>query len=71
MADDDYNTVRPIEVLQNVLGVAPTEQQKEQQRRKGAPKDRQQHSPPASDDPTKAAVPENNCDSDHLIDYRA
>ncbi len=70
MADNDYNTVQPIEGLPNVLGIAPTEQQ-QQQRRKGAEKDRQQHSQPAPDDKNQTETPPKSQSSNHLIDYRA
>ncbi len=71
MADNDYNTVQPIEGLPNVLGVAPTEQQ-QQQRRKGAQKDRQQqHARSAPDDQTQTETPQKSQSSSHLIDYRA
>jgi hypothetical protein len=70
MADNDYNTVQPIDSLQNVLGITPTEQQP-QQRRKAPQKDRQQHSPAASDDQAKKEAPQDSHDSNHLIDYRA
>jgi hypothetical protein len=72
MADNDYNTVQPIEGLPNVLGVAPTEQQPQHQRRKAAQKDRKQHPQPASDDQTQTETPqESQKNSNHLIDYRA
>lgn len=69
MADNDYNTVRPIDGLPNVLGITPTEQQQQQERRKGAQKGRPQHSQPA--DQTQTETPQENHDTSHLIDYRA
>ncbi len=72
MADNDYNTIQPIESLASVLGVAPTEQQSQQQRRKGAQKGREpQHPPKASGDQTPAETPKEEQDRNHLIDYRA
>jgi hypothetical protein len=69
MADNDYNTVRPIEGLPNVFGIAPTEQQ--QQERRNAQKDRQQRSQPASDEETQTETPKEKQTGNHLIDYRA
>jgi hypothetical protein len=71
MADNDYNTVQPIESLPNILGVTPTEQQPEQQRRKAAQKDKKPRPQPTPDDPEKAETPQDKRSSDHLIDYRA
>ena len=71
MADNDYNTVQPIEGLPNVLGITPTEQQSQQQRRKAAQKDPKQHPQPPSDGQSQTETPQQNQKSDHLIDYRA
>ena len=70
MADSDYNTIQPIEGLQNVLGIAPTEQQ-QQQRRKNAQEKRRQHSQPAQDEKAGEKTSQDNQDESHLIDYRA
>jgi hypothetical protein len=71
MADNDYSMVQPIEGLPNVLGIAPTEQQEQQQRRKTPAKNRPQNPQPAQDDQSKTEAPQENHESNHLIDYRA
>jgi hypothetical protein len=72
MADNDYNSVVPIEGLGNVLGVSPTEQkEQEQQHRKTPSKSRPPHAKPDQDKQSQTEHPQDNHDGNHLIDYRA
>ena len=66
--DSDYSTIRPVEGLQTVLGVAPTEQRQQQQRK--SPRDnREEHAQPQNAEEDEQVTPD---DSDpHSIDYRA
>ena len=59
MADNDYNTVRPVESLHNVTGLTPTQRRQERRRRQNAfaeqshddqePRDQTEHQPQAGD----------------------
>ena len=66
MTDNDFNTIKAVENLQNVAGLTPTGQRQERKRRPNSPR-RDQESREAP--PDKATA---ECDSDlHRIDYRA
>jgi hypothetical protein len=70
MADNDFNTIRPVENLPNVSHLTPTGQPQERKRRQN---------PPRRDQGTRAALPgtteeeqaQEHPDDSHTIDYRA
>jgi hypothetical protein len=70
MADSDYSVIKPVESLQTIQGVAPTQRRQERKHQPKTPKEH--HEEPETepnDDATPQAVP--NDDDPHSIDYCA
>ncbi len=66
MTDNDFNTIKAVENLQNVAGLTPTGQGQERKRRQNPPhRDREAGGKP----PEKPAVERDN--GSHRIDYCA
>jgi len=70
MMENDFNTIKPVENLQNVAGLTPAGQQQERKRRPHPPRP---HQKPEAAPPAEAAGQETSeQDTDaHLLDYRA
>jgi len=66
MTDNDFNTIKAVENLQNVTGLTPTGQRQERKRRPTPPRRGQE---PGGTPPDKATA-ERDSDS-HRIDYCA
>jgi len=66
MTDNDFNTIKAVENLQNVTGLTPTGQRQERKRRQN---------PPRQDEESKGTAPDKAAakrDSDsHRVDYCA
>ena len=66
MTDNDFNTIKAVENLQNVTGPTPTGQRQERKRRQNPPR----RDPEPGEAPPDKAVTERDSDS-HKIDYCA
>ena len=70
MTDNDFNTIKPVENLQNVPSLTPTGKREERKRRQNPPRGRQARDEAQAGD--AAAEQASNRDGDsHAIDYRA
>jgi hypothetical protein len=70
MTDNDFNPIRPVENLQNVIGLTPTSQHQERKRRQNASR-RDQETQTAPPDKTREEQTPARDDDAHVIDYRA
>ena len=70
MTDSGYNTVTPVEGLQTVLGLAPTERrQQRQQHQETAQEHREEPAAQAKEEPDDTTTTDEG--TPHSIDYRA
>ncbi len=69
MADNDFNTVKPIESLQTIQGLKPVERRQERQRRRDGQTDRHEE-PQETPDQTEDR-PKLDDGQSHEIDYCA
>lgn len=70
MTENDFNTIKPVENLQNVAGLTPTGQRQERKRRSNSPRPSQKSDARPEDEATEQETSEQDKDS-HMIDYRA
>lgn len=70
MADSDYNTIKPVESLQTIQGVAPARRRQERKRQQNAQDKHQQETETERDD-AEASEAIHNDDDPHSIDYCA
>ncbi|MHC4156699.1 MAG: hypothetical protein ACYST6_17520 [Planctomycetota bacterium] len=74
MAENNYNMIKPVESLQNILRLTPTERREERKRRRSSNSGKRQASEEeqngVSDERTSGEAPEDNPDQ-HSIDYCA
>ncbi len=70
MTDNDFNTIKPVENLQNVAGLTPTGQRQERKRRSNAPRPSPRSDARSPDEAAEQEASEHDKDS-HRIDYRA
>jgi hypothetical protein len=75
MAENNYNMIKPVESLQNILRLTPTERREERKRRRGsrggkkqAPEEEQNG---VSDEGTSSEVSAEDGADQHSIDYCA
>lgn len=69
MADSDFNTVKPVESLQNVQGLTPTSRRQERRRRQDGQAGR--HEEPEDKHEQIDDTPVLDDGQDHAIDYCA
>ena len=70
MANSDFNTIKPVENLQNVAGLTPTGQQQERKRRQNPTRRGQEPREMPPDKAKEEQTPGQDRDS-HTIDYCA
>ena len=70
MADSDYNVIKPVESLQTIQGLAPTERRRQRRRRQNAPTEHQEE-PEAERQDADEPQAQNRGDSSHSVDYCA
>jgi hypothetical protein len=70
MANSDFNTIKPVENLQNVAGLTPTGQRQERKRRQNPPRRGQERQGMPPDKAQEEQAPGRDSDS-HTIDYCA
>jgi protein involved in polysaccharide export with SLBB domain len=69
MADSDFNTVKPVEGLQNVQGLTPTERRQERRRRQNDQAKHHEESGEKHDEVEDNTTFDDG--QDHMIDYCA
>ncbi len=70
MTENDFNTVKPVENLQNVAGLTPTGQRQERKRRPHAPRLNRRSDARSADEAAEQEASDRDRDA-HMIDYRA
>ena len=69
MIDNDFNTIKPVENLQNVAALTPTGPRQQQKRRQNPPRPGQRPDGTAPDKGTEGQTVDR--DGSHAIDYCA
>ncbi len=73
--DNDYNTIKPVEGLQNITGLSPTRRREERKRRRNAPFEDSEESEQDLSESTEQTTGGSESTGDekdkHSIDYRA
>ena len=70
MTENDFNTIKPVENLQNVAGLTPTGQRQERKRRPTPPRPNQRSDSKSADEAAEQEASEREKEI-HMIDYRA